>query len=141
MISRIIIYGLLGWNIEIIWTGFCALVSGDFNMIGHTSIWMFVIYGTAGAFFEKVHTRIRNRRWFERGAVWMYLIFAVEFISGGILKIIGITAWSYTGTFAVAQLIRLDYAPLWFGVGLIFEKVHDFALKISEIKIIKKSEG
>ena len=123
---RFIIYGLLGWNIEVVWTGWCTLVSGDINMVGRTSLWMFVIYGGGGILFEYVLSKIEKMNIFERGLIWMLLIFAVEFISGGILRIIGITPWYYDGLFSVAGLIRLDYGPLWFMVGLIFEKVHGY---------------
>ncbi len=130
MIIRVILYGLLGWNIEVLWTGFNGLLMGDWNLIGHTSLWMFLIYGIAGRCFEFVHNKIYDRRWYERGIIWMYLIFAVEFASGALLSLFGIYPWKYTGLFNVAGFIRLDYAPLWFIVGLMFEKAHLFAVKI-----------
>lgn len=125
MMLHFIIYGLLGWNLEIIWTGAWALAAGDFDMVGHTSLWMFLIYAAAGSLFEKIHERIRGKRWYERGLIWMYLIFACELVSGFVLSLFGLHAWSYDGVFNVFGLIRLDYAPVWFAVGLIFERVHD----------------
>lgn len=127
---KFIIYGLLGWNIEVLWTGWCTLVSGDLNMIGRTSLWMFLIYGGGGLLMEKVLLRIKYRSIFERGFIWMILIFAVEFVSGMILRFFGITAWNYDGMFSVAGVIRLDYGPLWFFVGLLFEKVHGYIERV-----------
>ena len=127
---KFIIYGLLGWNIEVLWTGWCGLLSGDLNMIGRTSLWMFIIYGGGGLLLEKVLCRIKHRKWFERGLVWMCLIFAVEFISGGIFRFFGVTPWRYDSLFSVAGLIRLDYGPLWFFVGLVFEKVNKYVERI-----------
>ena len=121
---RFIIYGLLGWNIEVLWTGWCSLTSGDFNMIGRTSLWMFLIYGAGGLIFEKVFSKISRKSLFVRGLIWMCLIFAIEFISGSFLRLIGITPWYYDGFFSVAGLIRLDYGPLWFLVGIVFEKIY-----------------
>lgn len=135
MIVRFIIYGLLGWNIEVIWTGICELASGNYNMIGHTSLWMFVIYGGGGILLETVRRKIKNRKWFERGLIWMYLIFAVEFTSGAALRLLGLNPWYYDGIFAVAGLIRLDYGPLWFLVGLAFERINDI---ISSTPVIKR---
>lgn len=126
MIFRLIIYGLLGWNLEILWTGLGSLIRGDMNMMGHTSVWMFVIYGVSGIGFEFVHNKIRDKRWYERGLIWMYLIFAAELVSGAALAIFDIHPWEYNGTFALFGLIRLDYAPVWFIVGLLFEQVHSF---------------
>lgn len=119
-----IFYGLLGWNMEIIWTGIWTLADGKFDLVGHTSLWMFIIYGFAGAAFETVHEKIREKRWYERGLIWMYLIFICEFVSGFLFSLVGIYPWHYEGLFNVLGFIRLDYAPLWFAVGLIFEKVH-----------------
>jgi len=123
MMIKFIIYGLLGWNIEVLWTGWCELLSGNINMVGRTSLWMFIIYGSGGILFEKVLSKIKDRKWFERGFIWMCLIFAVEFLSGAFLKLLGITAWRYDSLFSVLGLIRLDYGPLWAFVGLAFERL------------------
>ena len=57
----------------------------------------------------------------------MILIFAIEYSSGWLIRnITGVVPWSYNGIFSVDHLIRLDYGPAWFAVGLIFERVHDF---------------
>lgn len=131
MMIKFIIYGLLGWNIEVLWTGWCEFLSGNIDMVGRTSLWMFVIYGSGGILFEKVLPKIKDRKWYERGFLWMCLIFAVEFLSGAVLRLLGITAWRYDSLFSVAGLIRLDYGPLWFFVGLIFEKLADIIATFS----------
>lgn len=123
MIIRYIIYGLLGWNMEIIWTGLNSLSDGSKNLIGHTSVWMFFIYGLA-VFLEPVHSAITGYSWILRGCIWACLIFAIEFFSGMLLNSFGIHAWDYSGSTSFMGLIRFDYAPLWFAVGLFFEKIH-----------------
>ncbi len=112
-------------NMEIIWTGLAPAGGKTANLIGHTSIWMFFIYGLAAVVLEPVHSLISGRSWFLRGCVWSTLIFAIEFLSGGLLRLFGIEPWRYTGDFSVLGLIRLDYAPVWFAVGLLFERIHD----------------
>ena len=64
MLIRYMIYGLLGWNIEIIWTGFTSLGSGSRDLVGHTSVWMFFIYGAAVFLLEPVHAWIGGFHWF-----------------------------------------------------------------------------
>ncbi len=125
MIIRCIIYGLLGMNMEVFWTGLAPAGEKTVNFIGHTSVWMFFIYGLAAVVLEPVRYLISNQNWFLRGCVWATLIFAIEFLSGGLLRLFGIEAWRYTGEFSVLGLIRLDYAPVWFAVGLLFERVCD----------------
>ncbi len=128
MLIRYIIYGLLGWNIEVLWTGVTSIATGSRNLVGHTSVWMFFIYGAAVFLFEPVHTLIGELNWFWRGCIWTLLIFVIEFLSGMLLKTMGIQAWNYTGRASIMGVIRLDYAPLWFAVGLIFEKIHNLLL-------------
>lgn len=132
--KRFIIYGLLGWCLEIFWTGLNSLLKGDIKLIGFSSIWMFPIYGLA-MFLEIIHNRIRNLPIIERGVVYTLLIFFIEFTTGWVLKfIIGACPWDYSSSsLSISGIIRLDFAPLWFATGLLFEKVHDTLLKY-EIK-------
>lgn len=59
-----------------------------------------------------------------RGTIYMMGIFAAEFTSGKLLRRRGICPWDYSKEPTNIQgLIRLDYAPLWFLVGLLFEHV------------------
>ena len=41
------ICGLTGWCMEILFTSLGGLLRGDLLLNGHTSIWMFPIYGLA----------------------------------------------------------------------------------------------
>lgn len=127
MITRFFIYGILGWIIEIIWTGMGSAWSGQWRLEGHTYLWMFPIYGLA-VFLEPVHEAMRHRRWFNRGMVWLALIWLTEYAAGWAIRaLVGICPWDYSGKtpFSVNGLIRLDYAPVWIAAGFLFEKVHD----------------
>ncbi|KOA18568.1 hypothetical protein CLHOM_34700 [Clostridium homopropionicum DSM 5847] len=124
--KRFIIYGFAGLCMEVFFVGFLSLLKGDFNMVGHTSIWMFPVYGSA-VLLEYVHEYLRPFSIIVRGGIYTLLIFMAEFFSGWIFQnVLGVYPWDYTGSpFSVYGLIRLDYAPAWFLVGLIFEKLHD----------------
>jgi hypothetical protein len=125
MIKRYFLYGLLGWNIEIIWTGLFSLLSGDLRLIGFTNLWMLFVYGLA-VFLEPIHNIIRQWHWFFRGMIWVVIIWGIEYASGLILmQIIGDFPWTYGGPFTVDRLVRLDYAPAWFVAGLLFERIHN----------------
>ena len=59
-----------------------------------------------------------------RGLTYMSLIFSTEYVSGRILKKLNCCPWDYRHSpFHIQGLIRLDYAPYWFGAGLLFEKL------------------
>ena len=129
MLIRYIIYGLIGLNMEIVWTGISTVSIHNRNLIGHTSIWMFFIYGAAVFIMEPIHNLIADQNWFVRGCVWTTVIFLIEFVSGMTLRAFHIEAWRYDGVCSVMGVIRLDYAPLWFIVGLCFEYVHKLLIE------------
>lgn len=127
---RFLIYGIVGWCSEILWTGFGSFIRGDWTMIGFSSIWMFPIYGMM-VLLEPVHDRIRNVPIIVRGGVYTVLIFSGEFLSGMFLKIIlGKCPWNYgNDIYSIYGIITLKYIPVWFVFGLLFEILHDFLIK------------
>ena len=136
MWKRFSIYGLLGLCAEVLWNGFGALLSGDILLRGTTCIWMFPIYGLA-IFLEPVHYRIKHLPLVVRGGIYMILIFAVELISGLLLRwVLGTCPWNYVNKgMSLFGIITLDYAPVWMVVGIAFEKIHDCIIRVeSSIK-------
>jgi uncharacterized membrane protein len=124
MIKRFLIYGLIGWCAEIIWTGLDSFVQGDLRLMGFTNLWMFFIYGSAVA-LEPLHDLISHWRWPARGLFWLMAIWGIEYTSGLILvSILGVYPWYYTDPLAVNGLITLRFAPVWFVAGLFFERIH-----------------
>ncbi|MBU5307633.1 putative ABC transporter permease [Clostridioides mangenotii] len=124
MIIRFLIYGALGWCMEILWTGFHSLKDKDYKMTATTSIWMFFIYGMV-VFFEPVCDLLAGLPIIIRGGVYVLCIFGIEYLTGGFLRRLGTCPWDYTGSrFSINGLIRLDYAPAWFLAGIIFETVY-----------------
>lgn len=124
MLKRFIIYGVIGWSIEIVWTGLHSLIFGDIVMQAYTNLWMFFIYGCA-IFLEPLHDIMKEWRWVFRGVLWVVIIWGIEYTSGTILlNLLGRYPWYYSGKFAFDNLVRIDYAPAWFVAGLFFERVH-----------------
>ena len=117
---------------EIFWTGLGSLVHGDIKLTAWTYMWMFPIYGSA-VFLEPMHNKIRGWPLILRGGVYTLLIFTIEYSCGWLLRhLLGVCPWDYGHSLlSINGLIRLDFAPVWFCLGLIFEKVHDMIDKIS----------
>lgn len=123
MKNKFILCGVIGWCAEILWTGLHSLMNGQLKLMGHSSLWMFPIYGCA-ALIEPLSRIYKKFSTFVRGLIYMVHIFFAEFISGAVLRKLGICPWDYTGMpFNIEGLIRLDYAPLWFGLGLFYERL------------------
>lgn len=123
---RFFLYGMMGWSIEIVWTGMGSVLRRDPRLAARTYLWMFPIYGLAAPVLEPVHEAVAGFIWPVRGLVWVLVIFTIEYAMGWMLRsATGTCPWDYAGTrFSVDGLIRLDYAPAWFVLGLLFEQLH-----------------
>lgn len=115
--------GLTGWCMEILFTSLDSLRRRDMHLKGQTSVWMFPIYGCA-ALLRPLFCLFRNKPFWMRGLTYMSLIFSGEYISGKLLSLRRICPWDYgKSRWNIHRVIRLDYAPFWFGAGLLFEKI------------------
>lgn len=132
MATRFLIYGMLGWSVEIVWTGLGSLLRRDPRLTARTYLWMFPIYGGGALLFEMIYAMIADRPWLLRGLIWAAAIFAVEYVTGSFIRrAVGRSPWDYSGVaLAVNGLIRLDYAPAWFVLGLLFEQAYLFLLTL-----------
>ncbi len=123
MRKNFVICGFVGWCAEIIFTAIGSAIHQDWRLMATTSLWMFPIYGLA-AFIPAIHKKIRNMPWFLRGLIYMFGIFLIEYISGSILCFFNVCPWDYTDSPRNYKgIIRLDYAPFWFLLGLFYEKI------------------
>ena len=115
--------GSVGWCLEVLWTGCHALIGGEPTMMGQTSLLMFPIYGCA-AVIGPVYKHISSMPVFFRGCLYTTGIFLTEFGSGTVLKYFKMCPWDYSSSpYHYKGVIRLDYAPVWFATGLLFEKI------------------
>lgn len=126
MKTRFVLYGFLGWILEVFWTGLSSLLQGRWEGTAVTYLWMFPIYGAA-AFLEPLHHWLAPVPWWVRGLVWSGIIFMGEYTGGWLLRLgLGFCPWDYSAKtpYNIDGLIRLDYFPVWFLVGLLWEKFH-----------------
>lgn len=108
---------------EILWTGLHALRSRNLKLTGNSSLWMFPIYGSA-AFLTPVMEKMKKKNIFCRGFLYMIFIFCGEYVSGRLLRSHDLCPWDYSKSpWQYQSVIRLDYAPVWFLVGLLYERV------------------
>lgn len=115
--------GTTGWCMEIIFTSLRCIADKNRKLVGNTSIWMFPIYGMA-SFLKPVCSYMKGKSILKRGSIYTLCIFTGEYLTGSFLKRFEACPWDYSQCpLNVKGLIRLDYAPLWFGAGLLFEKI------------------
>lgn len=115
--------GVTGWCMEILFTALQSFRRRELKLMGNTSVWMFPIYGLA-AFISPLSRLLKHLSSWKRGTIYMALIYVVEFCSGSFLQKRGLCPWDYgLSKYNIRRVIRLDYAPYWFGAGLLFEKL------------------
>lgn len=113
--------GLVGWCMEILFTGMGALRRRDMTLKGFTSLWMFPIYGCA-AVLAPIGRLLRKKPFWLRGTTYMGIFYSVEYLAGRLLEKQKSCPWDYSRSrWNIGRVIRLDFAPCWFGAGLIFE--------------------
>lgn len=123
-IKNFFLCGLIGWNMECLFTGICAILQHkDKKLRCLTSIWMFPIYGLA-ACIQPVHKFLQGTNIILRGGIYTVMIFVTEFCTGSFLKKFKACPWDYSSAkYNYKGVIRFDYAPIWFVVGLFYEKI------------------
>ena len=120
--KKFILCGFAGWCIEIGFTALNGLLQKDFKLMGKTSAWMFPIYGLASC-ISYIYPKIKHWNVLLRGILYGCSIMTVEFLSGSLLKRLGICPWSYDHCrFSIKGLVRMDFLPLWVGAGLFYER-------------------
>lgn len=123
MKHKFILCGTIGWCMEIFWTAFNSFRRRELKLMGKTSIWMFPIYGSA-ALLAPIYRRIRSKSIWLRGMIYTVCIYLTEFFTGSFLKKYNLCPWDYSkAKLNYKGLVRLDYLPLWFLTGLLYEKV------------------
>ena len=122
--NRFLLCGMIGWCWEIFVTGlYNAFTDKKQKMMGHSSLLMFPIYGAAFLIIP-VYKIFKNTSIFFRGTIYTCMIFIGEYLSGTFLKKRDMCPWDYSNAkFNIGGVIRPDYAPAWFILGLIYEKV------------------
>ena len=129
-----IICGITGLLFEIMWTGLGSLLSNRLNMKGTTSVIMFPIYGLA-AIIKPMYKILKRFPFYIRGIIYAAGMFFVEFASGLFLKKYKCCPWDYSKCpLNIKGVIRIDYAPVWFLIGLLFERILVFYTRLTGSK-------
>jgi len=126
MMKNFIQCGFIGWGAELIWTSLHNRIENhDKRLMGHSSLYMFPIYGMAALLKPcAVRLRKKHRSRLSRGLIYMTMIFFTEYSTGYVLKKAGRCPWDYSqAPLNINGLIRLDYAPCWFALGLLYEQI------------------
>jgi len=131
MAIRFCIYRWLGRCREVVWTAVTKkglVKQKDWRRWGHRYLWMLPIHGLLAPVGEPIHNALRRHFWLPRRLAYLIGIWAIDCITRGLLRwLTGKFPWKYSHLGGnIDGVIALEYAPIWFGFGLGFERAHDF---------------
>ncbi len=120
------LFACVGVTIEVVLTGIVRFrKQHDKSLEGYSYIWMIPVYALAWPILVVLLPKIGTWHVVIRGLIYVIILLAVEYIAGMLLRILlGECPWEkqYKGKkWAIDSLVRLDYAPGWFVVALVFE--------------------
>jgi uncharacterized membrane protein len=127
-LGRFYIYAIHGYVIEIMFTAAWEfIVNMNWKFPGNTSVWSMPIYGLSTLAIEWQFFFLRDQLKLPlmvRALIYTVWTYFWEFSTGFILKQFNACPWDYTpfeGDFM--GLVTLEYAPLWYLLGIVAEKV------------------
>ena len=122
-----IFWGAFGIACEIFFTGLVKSIKHkDFNLMGHSSAWMFLVYGFGLTYlFPIIMSLIPNTitRWLSY-PLW---IWAVEIIVAIPTRKLGVIIWDYSSLpdkWNWRGIISYVHFPVWVLFGIIIEALH-----------------
>jgi hypothetical protein len=133
-----LIFSVFGISMEIFWSAFIGYFSSkNPRLMGKSTLWMFPIYGSILFIVTLTSWVYGSYPWWFRGLIYMFLILIWEYFSGLFVRLlVGVSPWDYAKEtsdgigspkkFNLDGLICLEYAPLWFILGLVAESLYIF---------------
>ena len=124
--NQLIFWGIFGLIIEVIFTATTNLIfKQKYNLIGHTSMWMFPIYAIGLTYgFDIIQQILTNN--ILRFLSYPFWIWAVEILVGYPSKLIGIKIWDYSylqERYHWKGIISYIHYPVWVLFGMLVEFV------------------
>ena len=125
-INQLLFWGIFGLIVEIFFTAIVDLFSQrDFNLKGHTSLWMFPIYSLGLTYgFDVIQQIIPND--FIRYLSYPLWIWLIEILVGYPASKIGIRIWDYrylSNNKHWKGIISFIHFPIWIIFGILVELV------------------
>ena len=125
-LGRFYIYAIHGYVIEIMFTAAWEfVVHMNWKFPGNTSVWSLPIYGLSSLVLEQMFFYLKDKvPLLVRALFYTLWAYGWEFSTGYVLKQFNACPWDYTpfhGDFM--GLVTLEYAPLWYILAIVGEKV------------------
>lgn len=126
VLFEMLLFAFLGLGLEVFFTAILDCRKDKRrHLLGYSSLWYLPVYMLPPLFFEALGCILFPLSWILRGLIYMFVIFACEYLAMFLLRqLLGASPSeeSYYGSrWNIHGLIRLDFAPAMFFLGLIME--------------------
>lgn len=133
-LSDFVKFATFGVTTEVVFTAIDDLIKAkrkgepiSWRLMGYSYIWMLPIYGSIAFFAPLLFPLLAGYPLIIRLMIYGVIILAVEYVTGMALKLaIGRCPWHYESKFAIHNVIRLDYYPLWMFFAWVVESLYYF---------------
>lgn len=127
-LSEMVIFAVFALGLEVVFTSVCDWKQDKRRfLMGYSSLWYAPLYALAPVFLHLVGAYFFELPFLLRGTLYALVIFAVEYLGMLSLRLLLGASPSqehyYKARWNIHGLIRLDYFPAMFVMGLIFEWV------------------
>ena len=118
----------VGVGLEVAFTALSDFRTVGRRLTGQSYLWMFPIYALSYPLLAVAWPVLEDVPWPLRGLIYVVAFFVVEYASGWLIRrLVGECPWEagyHTARWGIHGLVRLDYAPAWFVVALLFERLY-----------------
>ncbi|XP_075531539.1 transmembrane protein 229B-like [Dermacentor variabilis] len=125
--SRLYLYALHGYFTEVTFTAvWDLLATGNPELRGFSSIWSLAVYSFCCMGLENISSFLQRRAipLPVRALAHTCWIYVWEFTLGSVLRVMGTCPWDYKHfRYNISGIVTLEYAPLWFLCGILFELI------------------
>jgi len=125
-INHLLFWGMFGLTLEVLFTALVGLITKkNYNLMGHTSIWMFPIYAFGLSYgFDLIKQTIHHD--YLRYFLYPFWIWAVEILIGYPTSKLGIRIWDYRYLSDKKHwqgIISFVHFPVWVLFGILVELI------------------
>ncbi len=134
-VLRFVFFGMHGFLDEVLFTSvFNLFEKADRTLMGHTSLWSFLMYGSCSFVVEKLYLHLHLRRgWgiLQRLPIYICFIYTWEFSWGFALRQYGACSWDYSHyPLNFMGLVTLLYLPGWVCLSLYQDVLSNVLLRV-----------
>lgn len=129
IVFKMVVFAVFGLGLEVVFTGILdSRKDKQRHLVGYSSLWYLPLYMLPPLFLNTAGWLLMPLPLLVRGLIYMTAIFFVEYLAMFFLRVLLGASPSetsyYSSKWNVRGLIRLDYAPAMFLMGLVFEFVY-----------------